>query len=272
MIKIPVPLWYKMYLKQVTSSVSDIETDAEKIAIRANLFPHREPELSIIENQGHAHAELFPRDTDSFLCHNRQVIVSSPTMHQKSDIPGRVTGKLDGDLHMYLINESRKLNPYPKKRIVKYDFLPSQGMVCDRNWLIGPEDDSSVCQDTEESNQAAPPWGSGESPDAQNLTPDDAEYILRSLFGSKFDEVAQQLPKKGSANEAKQTGQPTLDKDMETIDIALTCSFAVDMIQKKVVSVQVAWGWAEPGVVSYEDLPYVFAIECDLVRWLVTRG
>eukprot|EP00890_Picochlorum_soloecismus_P005826 jgi/Picsp_1/6244/NSC_03598-R1_hypothetical protein CHLNCDRAFT_57776 [Chlorella variabilis] len=268
MVKIPVPLWYKKYLKQVTSSVSDTETDAEKIAIRANLFPHHEPELSMAEEKGHAHAELFPRETDSFLCRNRQVIVSSPTLHQQQ------RGILNGDLHTYTINRDRKLTVPPKKKIAKYDLLPSLGIVCDKNWLVGtgPEDDSSSCQDREGCNQAAPPWGLDELPDAQDLTPDDAEYLLRSLFGSKFDEVAQQLPKKGNASEAKQTGQPTLDQDMETIDIALTCSFAVNMIQNKVVSVQVAWGWAEPGLVTYEDLPYVFAIECDLVRWLVTRG
>ena len=274
MVKIPVPFWYKKYLKQVTGSVSDNEKDAEKIAIRANLFPHHEPELSMAEEKGYAHAELFPRDINSFLCRNRQVIVSSPSMHKQMSNPGKTGGKVDGKLHMYSVNQNRKLTVSPKERIVKYDLLPSRGIECDRNWLVGtgPEGDSSVCQDTEGSNPAAPPWGSGELPDAQDLTPDDAEYILRSLFGSKFDDVAQQLPPKGNANEAKQTGQPTLDQDMETIDIALTCSFAVNMIQRKVKSVQVAWGWAEPGVVTYEDLPYVFAIECDLMRWLVTRA
>lgn len=275
MVKIPVPSWYKKYLKQVSASVSDIEIDAEKIAIRANLFPHHEPELSMAEEKGYAHAELFPHDMNSFLCRNRQVIVSSHSMRKQWSNPRKTAGNVDGKLHMYSINQNRRTTVSPRERIVKYDLLPGRGIVCERDWLVGtgPEEDSTVSgQDTEGSNPAAPPWGTGELPDAQNLTSDDAEYILRSLFGSKFDDVAQQLPPKGNANEAKQTGQPTLDQDMETIDIALTCSFTVNMIQRKVRSVQVAWGWAEPGVVTYEDLPYVFAIECDLMRWLVTRA
>lgn len=98
-----------------------------------------------------------------------------------------------------------------------------------------------------------------------DFTPDDAEKILRSLFGDKFDDIAQQLPKKASIPpNIDPEYRPIFEEDApDQIKCAITWVFEADLISKKVLKIRVVFNWVNLGHVHEEDLFYVLTTETE---------
>lgn len=136
------------------------------------------------------------------------------------------------------------------------DCLGMTGIHSDEHWVSSPDntphsDSPNVETVTEESNTI------------EELTPDDAEEILRSLFGDDFDAIAQQLPR-------KQTMPPHVDREYrplfeqdnpDLIKCAMTWTFQVDLVAKKVRNITVEYRWINLGHVHEKDVFQVIAIE-----------
>lgn len=97
----------------------------------------------------------------------------------------------------------------------------------------------------------------------QDMTPDDAEEILRGLFGDDFDAISQQLPR-------KQTIPPHVDREYQPIfeeddpnmmKCAMTWTFLVNLVAQKVSNITVEYRWINMGHVHEKDVFHVVTIE-----------
>ena len=118
--------------------------------------------------------------------------------------------------------------------------------VLEADWLPYPNE------------RGAPVAGPPDGASSDDLSPDDAEAILRTLLGDDFDKIAQQLPR-------KRTTPPHVDpeyacmfdesaRSKRELRLATTWTFDVDLEERRVAALQVELSWVNGGVVRERDL------------------
>jgi len=123
-------------------------------------------------------------------------------------------------------------------------------------WLLGTRDDDLEAIDS-------PPLQKQFKPlDIETMTADDAEELLRGLFGEDFDTVVQQLPD-------KLTLPPDIDPEYRdlfesnpsSINISMSWYFDVDTELQCINKIRAVFNWVNMGNVHESDVFQVLAIE-----------
>jgi hypothetical protein len=137
----------------------------------------------------------------------------------------------------------------PTTRMDYTDCLDSTGILSDQHWSF-----PSSHQKT---------FNNEQNITDMSMTPDDAEEILKSLFGDDFDAISQQLPKKQSITpHVDPEYRPLFEEDdPDHIKCAVIWTFQVDLIARKVTKIGVEYSWINMGHVHEEDVFYVLTIE-----------
>jgi len=136
---------------------------------------------------------------------------------------------------------------------------PSKGLLSANDWIFAP------C-DTPQSNKTF--RDPSEVKSIEDFTPDDAEIFLRGLFGDEFDNVVKQIPDKLEMPEnVDENCQCFFENDPETIHLALTWFYEVNLESKKVSRIRVIWNWANTGAVHEDNVSHVVALECNHIRF-----
>lgn len=141
----------------------------------------------------------------------------------------------------------------PKQNL---QLLPTAGIVTDADWLRTYCIDSASIEDEELSADAED--NNASIPSLDEMTPDDAERLLRAFFGEEFDNIAQSLPPKASENDSE-----ILKYHEGELSIALSWVFDIDLQAEVVDNIGIFWGWGE-GDVEDNDLPAFVAFICNL--------
>lgn len=148
-------------------------------------------------------------------------------------------------------------NPRILHTMTEYrDCIGITGILSDETWI------SDGCDSSHDRQDKYTIFSDAEK-DIDDMTPDEAEEILRSLFGDNFDAIAQQLPKKQSIPpNIDLEYQPMFEEDTPNeIKCAVTWTFKVDLVAKQVCNIAVEYRWINMGCVHEEDVFYVLAIE-----------
>ncbi len=131
-------------------------------------------------------------------------------------------------------------------REARRSLMSQSTTVLEADWLPYPNE------------RGAPVAGPPDGASSDDLSPDDAEAILRTLLGDDFDKIAQQLPR-------KRTTPPHVDpeyacmfdesaRSKRELRLATTWTFDVDLEERRVAALQVELSWVNGGVVRERDL------------------
>jgi hypothetical protein len=125
-------------------------------------------------------------------------------------------------------------------------LLSENANVLEAEWLPQPN------------ARGAPLAGPLDEDSSDELSPDDAEGILRTLLGEDFDKIAQQLPR-------RRRTPPHVDpeyacvfddsaREKRQLRLATTWTFDVDLEERRVTALQVDLSWVNGGLVKERDL------------------
>ena len=275
-MRIPLPLWYLTYLdlhgqpppppdsatgpRRHPHEVIQVQLDEHNTPPEI-LIPRSPSTTSKAEQLGTAHAPWIRRPFP--VCCQSQVVVANlgSILHEHGEeeeeedaIPMEDYSLLLGCMRPLDENTKSPNKISSPSFFPDYSLLPSSQSITSfdgSGWLAPPRRDPP---------QPPPlPRPLPANLEADPMTPDEAEQLLRELLGDEFDTMTQRLPPKA------EVPRPSDDQQRE-LRVGATWVYDVDPESGQVSHMELHWGWVAGPFADITHAYDIYLTECDLME------